>query len=75
MSKALTVERFRELLPEAGELVVDRYALPGLRAVNFVVRGILGEGAASSVRPDPQGKGLGEYVRSRLIDIPTRLLG
>jgi hypothetical protein len=70
----LTVERFRELLPEAELLDVHRYELPGLRALNFVVVGILGEGVASSTRPDPQAKGLGEWLRSRLVDVPTSLL-
>jgi hypothetical protein len=70
----LTVERFRELLPEAAGLAVHRYELPRLRALNFVVVGLLGEGVASSTRPDAQAKGLGEYLRSRLIEVPTALL-
>ena len=68
----LTTERFRELLPEAAGLPVQRYELPLLRAVNFVVVGLLGDGVASSTRPDPQAKGLGEYIRSRLVDLPAR---
>jgi hypothetical protein len=71
----LTVSKLRELLPEAADLAVHRYELPNLYALNFVVVGLLGEGVASSTRPDPQAKGLGEYLRSRLTDIPTRLLG
>ncbi|HEY3735799.1 MAG TPA: acyclic terpene utilization AtuA family protein [Jatrophihabitans sp.] len=70
----LTVERLRILLPEAANLDVQRYLLPELNAMNFVVVGILGEGVASSTRPDPQAKGLGEFVRSRCVEIPTRLL-
>lgn len=70
----LTLERFRELLPEAARLAVRRYELPNLRALNFVVVGLLGAGVAASTRPDPQAKGLGEYVRSRLADIPLALL-
>jgi hypothetical protein len=70
----LTVERFRELLPEAAGLAVQRYELPNLRAVNFVVVGLLGAGVAASTRPDPQAKGLGEYLRSQLADIPVALL-
>jgi hypothetical protein len=70
----LTVGRFRSLLPEAGDLVVHRFGFPKLRAVNFVVLGLLGEGVASSTRPDPQAKSLGEYLRSRLVDIPVSLL-
>jgi hypothetical protein len=67
----LTVERFREVLPEAADLPVHRYELPNLRAVNFVVVGLLGDGVASATRPDPQAKGLGEYVRSRYVDLPV----
>jgi hypothetical protein len=70
----LTDERFRALLPEADGLEVRRYRFPNLRAINFVVVGLLGEGVASSTRPDPQAKSLGEYLRSRLVDIPVSLL-
>jgi hypothetical protein len=70
----LSAERFRELLPEADDLEVRRYAFPNLSALNFVVVGLLGEGVASSTRPDPQAKGLGEYLRARLVDIPVGLL-
>jgi hypothetical protein len=70
----LTLERFLELLPEADALEVQRYAFPNLRALNFVVVGLLGEGVASSTRPDPQAKGLGEYLRSRAVDLPVHLV-
>jgi hypothetical protein len=62
------------LLPEADGLELRRFELPNLRALNVVVVGLLGEGVASSVRPDPQAKGLGEYLRSRTLDIPVSLL-
>jgi hypothetical protein len=70
----LTVERFRILLPEAADLEIRRYELPNLLAINFVIVGLLGTGVASSTRPDPQAKGLGEYLRSRHVDVPIRLL-
>ena len=70
----LSIDRFRELLTEADGLEVRRYAFPNLRALNFVVVGLLGEGVASSTRPDPQAKGLGEYLRSRLVDVPVHLV-
>ena len=70
----MTVECFRALLPEAGELEIRRFDLANLWALNFVVVGLLGDGVASSTRPDPQAKGLGEYLRSRHLDIPTALL-
>jgi hypothetical protein len=65
---------FRALLPEADGLRIEIYPLPNLRAVNVVVIGLLGEGVAASTRFDPQAKGLGEYLRSRHVDIPATLL-
>jgi hypothetical protein len=70
----LTVGRLRQLLPETAELPVTRHVLPNLRAVNFVIDGILGEGVAYQARFDPQAKGLGEWLRSRLVDIPEEFL-
>jgi Acyclic terpene utilisation family protein AtuA len=70
----LTEERLRQLIPEAAGLPVRRYELANLNAVNFVLVGLLGEGVAASARPDPQAKGLGEYLRSRYADIPAELL-
>jgi hypothetical protein len=49
------------------------YALPRLRAVNVVIEGLLGEGVAASTRFDPQAKGLGEWLRSRVVDLPEHL--
>ena len=74
LDEYLTLERFRALLPEADGLRVQRHAFGNLRALNFVVVGLLGEGVASSTRPDPQAKGLGEYLRSRVVDIPVGLV-
>ena len=50
------------------------YPLPNLGAVNVVVRGLLGEGVAASTRFDPQGKALGEWLRSRHVSITEDLL-
>ena len=70
----LNIERLRELLPELAEHPVDRYRLPALRSLNFVIHGLLGEGVAASTRQDPQAKSLGEWLRARIVDIPEALL-
>ena len=70
----LTVPRLKELLPETALLPVDRYELPSLRAINFVIAGLLGEGVAASARLDPQAKSLGEWLRARIVDVPADLL-
>ncbi|MFC5753430.1 acyclic terpene utilization AtuA family protein [Actinomadura rugatobispora] len=70
----LTAERLAALLPETRDLPVTRHTLPNLRAVNFVVEGLLQEGVSASTRFDPQGKALGEWLRSRLVDVPEAIL-
>ena len=74
LANTLTVDAIRELLPEAADLPITRHLLPGLRAVNFVIDGILGQGVAYQARFDPQAKGLGEWLRSRHIDIPEEII-
>ncbi|MBE7159818.1 MAG: DUF1446 domain-containing protein [Williamsia herbipolensis] len=71
LDATLTVDALRELLPETSDLTVTRHRLPNLLAVNFVIEGILGRGVADNVRFDPQAKGLGEWLRSRVVDIPV----
>jgi hypothetical protein len=75
LASYLTADRVRELLPEARPLGVDRYELPNLLALNFVVRGLLGDGVAASLRKDPQAKSLGEYLRAKVVPIPGALVG
>ena len=74
LAHTLTPEMIRELLPEAAGLHVTRHLFPKLRAVNFVIDGILGRGVAYQARFDPQAKGLGEWLRSRHLDIPEAIL-
>ncbi|HSJ19215.1 MAG TPA: acyclic terpene utilization AtuA family protein [Nocardioidaceae bacterium] len=74
LTKFVTPERIRELVPEAENLAVDIHPLPNLGAVNVVIRGLLGEGVAASTRFDPQAKALGEWLRSRHVSITEDLL-
>ena len=74
LAATLTPARLGELLPEAAGLPVTRELLPNLRAVLFQVHGLLGDGVAAGTRFDPQGKAVGEWLRSRLVDIPAELL-
>ena len=74
LERFLTLDRLRALLPEAAPLEIRRYELPNLRALNFVLLGLLGEGVASSTRPDPQAKSLGEWLRARVVEMPRGLL-
>jgi hypothetical protein len=69
-----TPDWVRALLPETQDLEVEVFALPNLGGVNVLVHGLLGEGVAASTRFDPQAKAVGEWLRSRLVDVPEDLL-
>ncbi len=71
----LTTEKFQELLPETADLKVDRYRLPKIYSLNFVVHGLLEEGVAASTRQDSQAKSFGEWLRARVVDLPERFIG
>jgi hypothetical protein len=74
LAATLTTGRLRELLPETAGLEIDRYELPNLRAVNFVIHGLLGGGATEARRFDAQAKALGEWLRARHAPLPAALL-
>ncbi|GMG28671.1 unnamed protein product [Aspergillus oryzae] len=75
----LTVDRFKELLGDdwpkrENEPRAERCEFPKLLAVHFRVLDFLDGGIASSSRIDGLGKGIGEYLRSRVVDIPKKFL-
>lgn len=74
LEQFLTTDTLKELLPDCAGYDIDRYTLPNLLAVNFYLHGLLGEGAAASVRSDPQAKTLGEYLRAKTIEVPASIL-
>jgi len=74
LSGQLTADRLRELLPETADLQIDRHDLPNLWSLNFVIHDLLEEGVAASSRIDGQAKSLGEWLRARVVDVPTALL-
>lgn len=74
LAATLTVEAFRELVPEVAGLKVERHEFPSLLGLNFVVHGFLDEGAATSTRIDNQAKGLGEFLGSRMAPLPVHFL-
>ena len=74
LAHTLTVDAAQASCCRRPPTAVTRHVLPNLRAVNFVIEGILGQGVAYQARFDPQAKGLGEWLRSRHVDIPEELL-
>ena len=74
LEEFLTVERLRRLMGEAADKRIERFVLPNILSLNFVIHGLLGEGVAASTRQDAQAKALGEWLRARHVDIPRSLL-
>jgi hypothetical protein len=70
----LTTETLRSLAPELAEIEIIRHEFPHLRAVHFVLRGLLAPAGSSNLRVDPVGKAVGEYLRAKQIEIPVALL-
>ena len=70
----LTVDKLKELLADTADYEIERFELPNIRALNFYIRGILGEGVSSSTRVDGQAKSLGEYLRAKHIEVPKSLI-
>ncbi|KAL3458245.1 hypothetical protein BJX64DRAFT_267081 [Aspergillus heterothallicus] len=73
----LTISRMKDLLGEdwkEGEYFIERVEFPRIRAVHFVVYGILGRGVSSSSRLDGFGKGVADWLRDRVVDVPVGLL-
>ncbi|MFD4459265.1 acyclic terpene utilization AtuA family protein [Nocardia sp. NPDC058480] len=65
----VTAKAIGEYLAHLGSTSVQRYGLPGLHAVNFLLRDGLGAGGTASLRVDPQGKA----VAQQLLEMPVRV--
>lgn len=68
----LTPERVQQFFAQLGLSRVDRFELPHVYALNFVLRNCLAGGASRSLRIDTQGKLLGTAILSlELPDLPS----
>ena len=74
LNEYLTVETLKKLMPDLAEFDIDRYELPNILSLNFYIHGILQDGVSSNTRKDGQAKSLGEYLRSKYIDMPKSLI-
>lgn len=67
----LSVSKLRELLEDEDKgKKIDRFEIPALFAVHFLLRDHLDRGANSSSSYDILGKNVCEYIRCKLVDIP-----
>ncbi|KAK5045786.1 hypothetical protein LTR84_008879 [Exophiala bonariae] len=72
----MTVDRLRGLLADEAtpDTYIERCEFLNIRAVHFVIHGILGAGVSSSVKMDSLGKNVAEYLRARHVDMPQKFL-
>lgn len=73
LCQELTAERVGAFFAALGHLGVERYELPNVEALNFVLRDALGGGASTSPRIDTQGKLLGTAILQLELPSPTDL--
>jgi hypothetical protein len=62
LKKFLTSARIKTYFKSLGVTQVDRYEVPNLDAINFVLHEILAGGGSRSLRIDAQGKALGQAI-------------
>ncbi|WP_163505605.1 acyclic terpene utilization AtuA family protein [Fodinicola acaciae] len=74
LRQALSTVELRRLVPELAGLEVVRHEFPRLRAVHFVLKGLLGTGGSANLRVDRVGKAVGEYIRAKHLPVPVELL-
>lgn len=72
----LTMEKLKEMMGESWDdaFYVERVEFPGILAVHFVVYGVLGRGVSGSSRLDAFAKGMGDWLRDVVVDVPVVLL-
>jgi hypothetical protein len=73
--RELDADRVATHLAHLGAESVTRFELPGIQAVNFLLRGGLGAGGTASLRFDPQGKAVAQQLLDLEINLPAGLEG
>ena len=71
LTESYVASRFAHFM---ASLEMDRYVLPGLPALNFVLHHALGGGGVASLRNDPQAKGYAQILLDTPVRLPAQLL-
>lgn len=71
---ALSTERVAARFAHFLRGPVERFVLPGLPALNFLLHDVLGGGGVASLRSDPQGKGYAQLLLEEPVAVPPDLL-
>jgi hypothetical protein len=75
LAREVTADRVKEFFGEIAQGVVDRYELPNLGALNFLLHEALGGGGTLSLRTDAQGKTLGAALLRMEIEVSESEIG
>lgn len=72
----LTKDRLKHLIYDDWKdlFFIERVEFKEIKAVHFVVYGILGRGVSSSARVDNLGKAFGEYIRAQAAMVPQKFV-
>ena len=71
IAAALEAETVARYFAYLGVASVQRFFLPGISGLNFLLRDALGGGGTASLRNDPQGKGLAQILLDHPIPVPV----
>ena len=71
----VTAERVKEHFREVCRGPVERYELPNILALNFMLHDSLGGGGTESLKNDAQGKTHAQGLLQMEVDVPEALAG
>ena len=74
LKKELTADKIKEHMKHVCKGEVDRYELPNIGALNFILNESLGGGGTVSLKLDAQGKTHASQVLRMDVDVPDELL-
>ena len=70
---SLTPEAVTAFFAHTGVTKVERYDVPGINALNFLLHDALGGGGVASLRIDPQGKAFAQMLMDLPVGVPRAL--
>ena len=73
IAREVTAERVKEHFGEMVKGDVERFELPNLGALNFLLHGALGGGGTLSLMTDAQGKTFSTALLRMYIDVPEEI--
>ena len=73
LTAARVRERFAHFLAGDDSGAVQRFYLPGVHALNFLLHDVLGGGGVASLRADPQGKAYAQVLLAEAVPVPREL--